>query len=619
MRFVCPLRPSIFLTCFLSCLTLVALFGSTACANLAAYYPMNEGTNTTVATSVGSDNGTGINLGEEAVGIFYWDGDGTGKSGQAGDNSLQWTVADDVNYVDVPDSNALDFSTSMTASFWLEAIPKGGNIGILGKGSSYEIGINADTGSNGNAFSVFAISGGVTTDTAEVGDTVGGDVEPLPADTWTHVAYTVDNATGDRKIYVGGNLVAQDLATTPGIAVGTDDLNVGRHNHPFVRWPYLGGMDDVSLWDRALDLTEIQSLNAGTSPIDLDNLDLSVISWDVDSQGAWDSGLNWDPIAIPDANTTKAVLGPVTTSTKTIAVDNMRTVQAIDFNSPHGYAVAGTGVLTIESDDPGTTPSVIDVLDGDHEFQVEVKLNNDATAQTVPAGQLDFNNALNLNGQTLTIPSGSNVNINNSIISGSGGTIDNSGLLGGGGTVSGNLTSDASGTISVEILGSGPFDVNGLTVTGSAMLDGLLDVTGGFTPTSGTFDVLTAASINPASTIALTPAADAIYDLLLTATTLQLTVTTGDNADFDGSGFVDGPDFLIWQRNSGGAGTPATGDANGDNVVDGADLTIWETQYGGPPALSAGVAAVPEPSSVVLLLVAALAAASRRGEIDRSR
>ncbi len=60
------------------------------------------------------------------------------------------------------------------------------------------------------------------------------------------------------------------------------------------------------------------------------------------------------------------------------------------------------------------------------------------------------------------------------------------------------------------------------------------------------------------------------------------------NADFDGSGFVDGLDFLKWQRGE----TPGGGSA--------AELALWEIQYGGPPPLSA-ISAVPEPASVALL------------------
>jgi hypothetical protein len=75
---------------------------------------------------------------------------------------------------------------------------------------------------------------------------------------------------------------------------------------------------------------------------------------------------------------------------------------------------------------------------------------------------------------------------------------------------------------------------------------------------------------------------------------------------------VDGNDFLAWQRNVGfGSGLYATrqhGDGDLNRTVDGGDLALWEANYGTqlPPPLTAAVSAVPEPTSCLLLSVAAL-------------
>jgi hypothetical protein len=63
-----------------------------------------------------------------------------------------------------------------------------------------------------------------------------------------------------------------------------------------------------------------------------------------------------------------------------------------------------------------------------------------------------------------------------------------------------------------------------------------------------------------------------------------------ENADFDGNGYIDGNDFLLWQR----GGSP--------NPLSAADLNLWETQYGMAFPLSA-VAAVPEPATGLILLI----------------
>ena len=96
------------------------------------------------------------------------------------------------------------------------------------------------------------------------------------------------------------------------------------------------------------------------------------------------------------------------------------------------------------------------------------------------------------------------------------------------------------------------------------------------------------------------------------------TIVAIDNADFDGSGLVDGNDFLIWQSGFGtvGTATAADGDANGDMNVDAADLAIWEAQYGTSPIVTNG-AVVPEPSTLALLFGLALGANVRRSMLRR--
>jgi hypothetical protein len=91
-------------------------------------------------------------------------------------------------------------------------------------------------------------------------------------------------------------------------------------------------------------------------------------------------------------------------------------------------------------------------------------------------------------------------------------------------------------------------------------------------------------------------------------------VYNGEEFVFDGD--VDGRDFLVWQRNFGygldeeGVPRYATrrhGDANGDRVVDGADMALWQANYGyDSQVLTAASTAVPEPSTLVALLVASI-------------
>lgn len=88
------------------------------------------------------------------------------------------------------------------------------------------------------------------------------------------------------------------------------------------------------------------------------------------------------------------------------------------------------------------------------------------------------------------------------------------------------------------------------------------------------------------------------------------------NADWGGAPTVGPEDLAIWNMNYGQMVPPGTlGDANGDGLVDGADYSIWQEQFGTtPPVVAAGngaAGAVPEPSTIVML-VAALAVPLRR-------
>ncbi len=89
-----------------------------------------------------------------------------------------------------------------------------------------------------------------------------------------------------------------------------------------------------------------------------------------------------------------------------------------------------------------------------------------------------------------------------------------------------------------------------------------------------------------------------------------------NNADFDADLVVDGNDFLAWQRGFGNGSLHSEGDANSSQTVDGADLALFQSQFGeitgALPAVSAGAATVPEPSSALLSLVAILGWTSLR-------
>jgi hypothetical protein len=81
--------------------------------------------------------------------------------------------------------------------------------------------------------------------------------------------------------------------------------------------------------------------------------------------------------------------------------------------------------------------------------------------------------------------------------------------------------------------------------------------------------------------------------------------------DYNGDVVVNAADYTTWRNMQGQTGSGLAADGNGDDVVNLADYRLWKRNYGRTMATGAGsvlAAAIPEPNSAVLLLVAGLLA-----------
>ena len=120
----------------------------------------------------------------------------------------------------------------------------------------------------------------------------------LPYFVWTHVAATLDGSSGTLSLYTNGVLAAQTNTIirpfaallpdqSPGIGIG--NLNDGGNNFPF-----LGDIDELGLYNRALTIGEIQSIyNAGSAGKCFDTVVLPqrVILVDTSTSGYYNDSL----------------------------------------------------------------------------------------------------------------------------------------------------------------------------------------------------------------------------------------------------------------------------------------------------------------------------------------
>jgi len=78
--------------------------------------------------------------------------------------------------------------------------------------------------------------------------------------------------------------------------------------------------------------------------------------------------------------------------------------------------------------------------------------------------------------------------------------------------------------------------------------------------------------------------------------------------DFNSDGVIDAADFTVWQDNLGLSASALNGNGSGEVTVVQADYLLWKTNFEALASGSEGTAAVPEPTTLLLALLAMVAA-----------
>lgn len=264
----------------------------------------------------------------------------------------------------------------------------------------------------------------------------------------------------------------------------------------------------------------------------------TAIQWASNADGGWDQADRWTCPSVPNASWARVTLGSnggVIIDARTITLDTVATVARLNFDHAAGYAINGSGTLTIAQD---ATPGIA-VLAGHHTIDAVVALAENTTIDIAAGSSLSIDGTLIAAGRTVTKSGDSRLDLVPAVIQ--------------------RLAIDA-GEVG---LGVGTFDIDEVTIDPSATLhlDSAalrIDYDGG-SPASSIRDAIVAGRI-VSDRVTTTNRAIGWLD-----TASMPTLATFDNAPLDGSTLL----VVATLR----------GDADLDLAVDFDDLLVLATFY----------------------------------------
>jgi fibronectin type 3 domain-containing protein len=229
--------------CLFAVMAALPSAASAAAPGLVAAYSMDQGSGTTLPDVSGTGNNGTLS------------GASWTTSGRFG-SALSFNGSG--NMVTVPDSNSLDLTTALTLEAWVRPTTVNDWHTVLLKEQpaqlTYALYGSTDAG----------LPAGHVYPTGSSGDRWVRGPSALPLNTWSHLAFSWDGATG--RVYVNGTQVASGALAGTAI-VSSSPLRIGG-NTIWNEW-YSGLIDEVRIYNRALTAAEVGTdMNAPVGPQD---------------------------------------------------------------------------------------------------------------------------------------------------------------------------------------------------------------------------------------------------------------------------------------------------------------------------------------------------------------
>jgi hypothetical protein len=449
---------------------------------------------------------------------------------------------------------------------------------------------------------------------------VGGQRRLLVSERDGPNLYTINPQTGER---IGDPMVMTDASGFPLPGV----LSLAEHPDGTTLYGIENGIDPLNR-----NLIRIDPATGSTTLLhalafeDAAFTDLAFVytvgpvihTWNVDANGNWSAAANWTN-GVPNAAGDQVLFGGIITQGRTVTLDTANTAGQIEFNNANSYTIAGTNALTL---DATSGDAQINVTTGSHTISAPVTLADNTTVTVTPAASnLSITGALTATGRNLNKAGAGTLTLSNaraqalSIGAGTVAIAPNGGAAGT--SVLGGLTiAGATGAWTAR------YDVNNNdAVINSSAANKAADfgriynqLRQGFADGAwnGQGITSTTAAANQNFDTGLTLVDNALLGYTdfsgqpVTADSILLKYTY--YGDIDQNGQVDADDLTVFASNFGrttGA-TQVDGDIDFNGAVNADDLTVFANNFSkgvGNPLATATVQAVPEPASVVLLLL----------------